>query len=87
MEKFYSFVAICKSFLHKIWGCGTFSAAKASNLRKFSPRKLLGEPTYGLLLSLIASWHSRFVQHVLHQRFFPQYSLDTQGYSATTLLR
>ena len=30
----------------------------------------MGEPTYGLLLSLIASWRSRLVQHVLHRRFF-----------------
>ena len=36
--------------------------------------KGMGEPTYGLLLSLIASWHSRLVQHVLHRRFFAGYS-------------
>ena len=30
-----SFVAIRKSFLRKFWGCGTFGAAKASNLHKF----------------------------------------------------
>jgi len=32
--------------------------------------KGMGELTYGLLLSLIASWHSRLVQHILHGRFF-----------------
>ena len=38
--EFHGFVAICKSFLHEIWGVASFGAAKASNLRKFSPRKL-----------------------------------------------
>ena len=32
--------------------------------------KGMGEPTYGLLLSLVASWRSRLVQRVLHRRFF-----------------
>ena len=41
--------------------------------------KGMGEPTYGLLLSLIASWHSRLVQRVLHRGFFAGHSLDTQG--------
>ena len=41
--------------------------------------KGMGEPTYGLLLSLIASWHSRLVQRVLHRRFFVGHSLDTRG--------
>ena len=36
--KFCGFVAICESFLCKIWGCGTLGAAKASNPQKFSPR-------------------------------------------------
>ena len=43
-RKFRGFVAIRKGFLHKIWGCGTFGAAKASNLRKFSPRKSYFSP-------------------------------------------
>ena len=32
--------------------------------------KGMGEPTYGLLLSLIMSWWSRLVQRVLHWRYF-----------------
>jgi len=35
--KFRVFVAICESFLRKIWGCGTLGAVKASNPQKFSP--------------------------------------------------
>ena len=42
--KFHGFVAIRKIFLCEIWGRGTFDAAKASNLRKFSPRKLYFSP-------------------------------------------
>jgi len=38
-RKFCGFVAIRKSFLCKIWGVASFGIAKASNLRKFSPRK------------------------------------------------
>ena len=37
--------------------------------------KGMGEPTYKLLLSLIASWRLRLVQCVLHRRFFAGYSL------------
>ena len=48
--------------------------------------KGMGVPTYGLLLSLIVSWHLRLVQHVLHQRFFTRYSLDTWGCSVVALL-
>ena len=47
----------------------------------------MGEPTYGLLLSLIASWRSRLVQHVLHRRFFEGSSLDARGCNAATLSR
>ena len=36
---FHGFVAICESFLHEILGVASFGAAKASNLRKFSPGK------------------------------------------------
>ena len=36
--------------------------------------KRMGEPTYGLLLTLIASWHPRLVQRVLDQRFFAGYT-------------
>ena len=36
-HQFRDFVAIRTSFLCKIWGRGTFGAAKASKLRKFSP--------------------------------------------------
>ena len=43
--------------------------------------KGMGEPTYGLLLSLIASWRSRLVQRVLHRSS----SLDARGCSAATL--
>ena len=32
--------------------------------------KGMGEPTYGFLLFLIASWRPRLVQRILHQRFF-----------------
>ena len=39
-EKFRGFVAIREGFLCEIWGRGIFGVAKASNLRKFSPRKL-----------------------------------------------
>ena len=39
-EKTFMFlVAIRESFLHEIWGRGTFGTAKESNPRKFSPRK------------------------------------------------
>ena len=38
-HKFCSFVAIRESFLHEIWGVASFGTAKASNPRKFSPRK------------------------------------------------
>ena len=41
--------------------------------------KGMGEPTYGLLLSLIASWRSKLVQCVLHRRFFAGHPLDTRG--------
>ena len=34
-HEFRSFVAICESFLHKIWGMASFAFAKVSNLRKF----------------------------------------------------
>ena len=37
-EKTFMFlVAIHESFLHEIWGRGTFGTAKVSNPRKFSP--------------------------------------------------
>ena len=36
---FHGFVVICESFLCKILGVASFGMAKASNLRKFSPRK------------------------------------------------
>ena len=38
-REFHGFVAIHESFLHKIWGMGSFGAAKVINLQKFSPRK------------------------------------------------
>ena len=47
--------------------------------------KGMGEPTYALLLSLIASWHSRLVQRVLHRRFFAGYLLNSRWFSAVTL--
>ena len=49
--------------------------------------KRMGEPTYELLLSLIASWRSRLVQRVLHRRFFAGCSLDAWGCSAAGLSR
>ena len=49
-HEFCSFVAICKSFLCKIWGMAFFGAAKASNLRKFSPRKSYFSPIHGSFL-------------------------------------
>ena len=38
-RKLSGFVAIRESFLREIWGVVSFSAAKASNSRKFSPQK------------------------------------------------
>ena len=39
-HEFHGFVSIHKSFLREIWGVAFFGVAKASNPRKFSPRKL-----------------------------------------------
>ena len=43
-QEFRSFVAICKSFLCKIWGCGVLWGGKVSNPRKFFLRKSYFSP-------------------------------------------
>ena len=45
-RKFQGFVAVCKRFLHEIWGCGIFCESFlyenlfSTNSRKFSPTKV-----------------------------------------------
>ena len=50
-REFRGFVAICKSFLRKIWGVASFGTAKESNPRKFSPWKLYFSPIRESFLS------------------------------------
>ena len=71
-REFRGFVAICESFLHKIWGVASFGMAKASNPRKFSPRKsyfhqfakvfsLTSFPLYGMLFHTPHKMHRMYM--------------------------
>ena len=63
--EFCSFLAICGSFLCKIWGWGTFGAVKASNPRNFSLLKVSYYMVPCLKISVCSQKYSLLIEPYL----------------------
>ena len=69
-HKFHGFVAVCESFFPKFGGMASFGTAKASNLQKFSSRKLYFSSIRESFLSwkFPSIWYLRMMTALIHVR-------------------